>query len=112
MDKDRRFVRFFDVDDIPVKVMRNESSNEFSAINWAGYAWSPLKAIIEGHEITEDTYDEAVRAYQDRFIYKIIDDDGFDLIISRLFGTKFYRNGIELTKLSLDNNRPPSADTE
>lgn len=94
------FPRFFDVDDIPVKVDIDSKSNEIFAINWAGHTYPPMKTTAEGREIDEKTFEQAVKAYQDHFIAKVTNDDEFDSIISKLFGTTFYRQGIDLNLMN------------
>ncbi len=84
------YPKYYDVDDIPVKVDYDPIKDEVFAINWANMQWSPLKASTEGQEIDEQTFNEAVRAYQQYFVEKTIDEKEFNARISKLFGTQFF----------------------
>lgn len=94
-----KYPRFFDVDDVPMKLDLDLNSSEPIVTNWAGLSretMTPWKVVSDGREIDELTFNKAVGAYRDRFERRIINDDEFNGIISGLFGTKFYKDGAEL----------------
>lgn len=85
------YPQFYEVDDIPVCIELDPATNEVSAKNWAGHSKAPLQVRTEGRKIDEKTFHDAVKAYRLHFVDKTMDNETFDVTISKLFGTQFYK---------------------
>lgn len=93
MKQDPKYPKFYEVDDVPIRVDLDAKTNEVSGKTWSGHPYPPFKALSEGSEINEAAYIEASKAYEDHLVHKTIDEDQFNTIISKLFGTIFYKDG-------------------
>ena len=62
--QDKLFPRYFEVEDIPVKVDIDPNTNEMFGLNDLGNPYPPLKANTEGKPITKAEFDQLKQARQ------------------------------------------------
>lgn len=52
--RNREFPRYFEVDDVYVMVF--EEDGDIIAKNHLGFPWPPIRALFDGHEVTEEVF--------------------------------------------------------
>jgi hypothetical protein len=89
--KAKNQTEYYDYEDIPVRIYFDPSDGLYHCKNWADIPWPIGKAISLAGRVSKKQHDNVVKAYRDYFWHKIITEDQLNIVISKNFGTQFYK---------------------